>query len=290
MIIITAATGRYGRLVIDALLRRGVPAHELVAAVRDPRKAQDLAAAGLQVREADYDRPETLASAFAGADKILLIPSADFGRRYPQMKSAAKAAVEAEVGAIAYAGFINSDTSTLMLGEEHKQAEDFITATGLPHIFLRNGAYIEVYAGDLGNIGYALMTGELLGAAANGYVSGASRQDLAEAAATVLASELEGNAVYELGGTAFTMEDMAATISQLASKPLVYQDMSLDQYRQVLATILPGFLAELVADASFATQRGDWFSESTDLERLLGRPSTPLIDVVSATLKRNGLI
>ncbi|ARM92415.1 NAD-dependent nucleoside-diphosphate-sugar epimerase protein (plasmid) [Rhizobium sp. CIAT894] len=290
MITITAATGRYGRLVIDALLKRGVPAHEVVAAVRDPGKASDLAAKGLKVREADYDRPETLASAFAGADKILLVPSADFGRRYSQMQRAVNAAVEAQVGLIAYAGFVNGETSTLLLGDEHKQTEEAITATGLPHIFLRNGAYIEVYAGDLGDIGYALTAGELMGAAANGYVSGASRADLAEAAAVVLSSEAEGNAVYELAGTSFTMTDMAATISKLTGKPLVYQDMPVEQYRQVLATFMPGFLAEIVADASFATQRGDWFSESTDLERLLGRPTTPLAEVVSVTLKRNGLI
>lgn len=71
MITITAATGRYGRLVIDALLRRGVPASEIVAAVRDPEKAGALVAKGVQVREADYDRPETLAPAFLGADKLL---------------------------------------------------------------------------------------------------------------------------------------------------------------------------------------------------------------------------
>ena len=95
MITITAATGRYGRLVVEALPRRGVPANEIVAAVRSPEKAADLAARGVQVREADYDRPETLASAFAGADKILLIPSADFGQRYPQMVPAVEAAIDA---------------------------------------------------------------------------------------------------------------------------------------------------------------------------------------------------
>jgi NAD(P)H dehydrogenase (quinone) len=291
MITISAATGRYGRLVIEALLRRGVQAEGIVAAVRDPQKATDLAAKGVQIREADYDRPETLVLAFAGTDKLLLVPSNVVGQRFTHMERAVTAAVEAGVGQIAYAGFINGDTSTLRLGEEHKQTEAFIEASGLPYVFLRNGAYIEVYAGDLGNIGYALSTGLLTGAAGFGQVSGASRDDLAEAAAVVLTSHARGNAVYELAGTPFTMDDIARTISDLTGKPLVYHDMPVEQYAQVLvAAGLPGFLAVIVSDTSFATQRGDWYSDSSDLPRLLGRPSTRLMDVVEATLKRNGLL
>ncbi|MBB3427961.1 uncharacterized protein YbjT (DUF2867 family) [Rhizobium sp. BK312] len=104
MIIITAATGRYGRLVIGALLRRGVAANNIVAAVRDRAKAGDIEALGVEVREADYDKPETLVPAFAGAERLLLVPSADFGQRYPQMRRAVKAAVSAGVPVVAYAG------------------------------------------------------------------------------------------------------------------------------------------------------------------------------------------
>ncbi|WFU06884.1 NAD(P)H-binding protein (plasmid) [Rhizobium sp. CB3171] len=291
MITITAATGRYGRLVIEALLRRGVAANSIVAAVRDPAKAADLVALGIGVREADYDKPETLASAFAGAERLLLIPSADFGLRYPQMERAVKAAVAAAVPVVAYAGYVNSDTSTLRLGDEHKQTEDLLRNSGLRHVFLRNGAYIEVYAGDLGNIGYALATGKLIGAAAHGQLSGASRDDLAEAAAAVLTGPIDGDAVYELGGTAFTMDDLAEAISKLTGKPLVYEDLPVDHYSRALAAVgIPTFFADIIADASFATQRGDWYTDSVDLPRLLGRPSTPLIKVVDSTLKRNGLL
>lgn len=229
MITITAATGRYGRLVVEALLRRGVAANNIVAAVRSPEKAADLAAMGVQLREADYDRPETLAPAFASADKLLLIPSAAIGQRFAQMERAVNAAVEAGVGLLAYAGFVNNDTSTLRLGDEHKQAEAFIRASGLRYIMLRNGAYIEVYAGDLGNIGYAMETGAMLGSAGRGKVSGASRDDLAQAAAVALTSGGQDNAIYELGGTPFTMDDVAAAISRLTGKPLAYQDMLVDQ-------------------------------------------------------------
>jgi NAD(P)H dehydrogenase (quinone) len=285
MITVTAATGRYGRLVIDALLSRGVPASEIVAAVRDPQRASDIAAKGVQVREADYDRPETLVPAFEGADKLLLVPSAVFGQRYPQMQRAVNAAVEAGVGLLLYASFVNTDTSTLRLGEEHKQTEALIRASGLPYVLLRNGAYTELYAGELGDLEYALMSGVMIGSAGEGKISGASRKDLAEAAAVVLTRDGQDGKVYELGGTAFTMADLAATIGRHVGKPMVYQDLSVDEYAKALAAGgVPEDFAWLLADTSFAITRGDWYTESTDLPRLLGRPRTPLAEVVAATL------
>jgi len=71
MIAITGATGQLGRLVIQSLLNT-VPAAQIVAAVRSPEKAQDLAALGVQVRKADYTQPDTLDAALQGVDKLLL--------------------------------------------------------------------------------------------------------------------------------------------------------------------------------------------------------------------------
>ena len=261
MITVTAATGRYGQLVVDALLKRGVPAAGIVAAVRDPHKAAGLAKQGVQVREADYDRPETLLPAFTGASKLLLIPSAVFGQRYPQMQHAVTAAAAAGAGLIAYASFVNTATSTLRLGEEHKQAEAAIRASGLPFVLLRNGAYTEMYTETLGP---ALQYCAILGSAGDGH---------------------EGS-VYELGGTAFTMADLAAEVSRQTGKHIVYQDMPVDDYAKTLtAAGIPESFAGLLADTSLAIAHGDWYTDSTDLQQLIGRPSTPLADVVTAALK-----
>jgi NAD(P)H dehydrogenase (quinone) len=231
MITVTAATGHYGRLVVEELLKRGVPAGDIVAAVRDPRKAASLAGRGVQVREADYDRPETLVPAFTGAGKLLLIPSAVYGQRYPQMQRAIAAAAEAGVGLIAYASFVNTGTSTLLLGQEHKQAEAAVRASGLPFVLLRNGAYTEMYTETLGP---ALQYGAILGSAGDGQVSGATRADLAAAAAVVLAGDVHPGTVYELGGTAFTMADLAAEVSRQTGRHIVYQDMPVDAYAKTL--------------------------------------------------------
>jgi len=282
-ITVTAAAGHYGRLVIEELLKRGVPAHDIVAAVRTPQKAADLADRGVQVREADYDRPETLVSAFAGTDKLLLIPSAVYGQRDPHMQRAVKAAAEAKVGLIAYVGFVNSDTSTLRLGEEHKQTEALLRASGLPFVLLRNGAYTEMYTDTLGP---ALEYGAILGSAGDGKVSGATRTDLAEAAAVVLTGDGHQGEVYELGGTAFTMADLAAEVSTQTGSHIVYQDMPVEEHAKALAAAgVPEALVGLLADSSLAIAHGDWYRDRTDLHQLIGRPSTPLAEAVAVALK-----
>ncbi|MFB8137673.1 SDR family oxidoreductase [Streptomyces mirabilis] len=295
MITVTAATGRLGRLVVAELLQRGMPADQITAAVRSPQKATDLAELGVQVRHADYTEPHTLAPAFAGADQLLLIPSAEYGRRFPQMKNAVDAAVDAQVPLIAYTGFVNTPTSTLRLADEHKQAEAYIRQSGIPFVFLRNGGYTELYTGELGDLAPALDSGVMYGCGADGKVSGASRADLAAAAAAVLTGQGHAGSVhgagstgrvYELGGTPFTLADVAAEISRQAGKPLVYQDLPVDQYAQALAAQgVPQAFADLLADTSLAVTHGDWFTPSTDLEQLLGRPATALADVVAAQLK-----
>ena len=101
MYAITGASGQLGRLVIDALLET-VPADRIVAAVRNPAKARDLEARGVVVREADYKRPETLASAFVGVDKLLLISSTEVAGRLPLHRAVIDAARRAEVSLLAY--------------------------------------------------------------------------------------------------------------------------------------------------------------------------------------------
>ena len=114
MLAVTGATGQLGRLVIDELLKK-VPASQIVAAVRNPDKAQALAAKGIQVRRADYDQPSTLVSAFANVDKLLLISSSEVGKRTEQHKAVIDAAKAAGVSLLAYTSLLHADTSPLML-------------------------------------------------------------------------------------------------------------------------------------------------------------------------------
>ena len=158
MYAVTGATGQLGRLTVQALLKT-VPADQIVAAVRDPAKAADLAAQGVVVREADYDRPETLPGAFNGVDKLLIISGTDVGRRTPQHRAAIEAAAKAGAGLVAYTSVLRADVSKLGVADEHRQAEAILTASGAPWVLLRNGWYTENYTGWIPS---AVQTGALL--------------------------------------------------------------------------------------------------------------------------------
>jgi len=82
------------------------------------------------------------------------------------------------------------------------------------------------------------------------------------------------------------MAELAAEVSTQTGKHIVYQDMPVEQYAKTLAAAgLPEALAGLLADTSLAIAHGDWYSDSTDLHQLIGRPSTPLAEAVAVALK-----
>ncbi len=143
MIAVTGATGQLGRLVINVLLKK-VPAHDIIAAVRSPDKAKDLMALGVQVRQADYNQPTTLDSAFKGVDKLLLISSSEVGQRVAQHTAVINAAKRAGVKLLAYTSLLHADKSPLGLGEEHRATEGLLRDSGLPVVLLRNGWYTEI--------------------------------------------------------------------------------------------------------------------------------------------------
>jgi uncharacterized protein YbjT (DUF2867 family) len=148
MIVVTGATGKLGQHVVAQLLEK-LPASELAVAVRNPAKASALAARGVQVREADYSRPETLRAALAGASKVLLISSSEVGQRAAQHAAVLQAARSAEVGLLAYTSILHGERSPLLLAAEHVATENAIKASGLAHVFLRNGWYLENYTEQL---------------------------------------------------------------------------------------------------------------------------------------------
>ena len=274
MIIVTGATGKLGRHVIDALLAK-VPAAEIAVAVRDPDKAKDLAARGVQVHRADYNDPASVEAALRGADKVLLISSSEVGKRYPQHRSVIDAAKKEGVKLLAYTSILHADRSGLSLASEHKQTEEAICASGIPYVFLRNGWYIENYTE---NLGPALQQGALIGSARDGRIAAATRRDFAEAAAAVLTGEGHANKSYELAGDQpFTMSELAAAVSASSGKTVVYNDMPAAQYREILVGVgLPAIFADALADSDVGIARGELDDSSGDLRRLIGRPTTPL--------------
>jgi NAD(P)H dehydrogenase (quinone) len=276
-IVVTGATGHLGRLTIDSLLARGVAASDIRALGRSAERLAPFAAQGLQTAVIDFEEPETLAAAFAGADALLLVSGSEIGKRVPQHRNAIEAAEAAGVGRIVYTSAPRATESDLVLAPEHKATEELLAASPLPTTILRNNWYTENYTGV---IGQAAATGELVGSAGAGRVASASRKDYAEAAAVVLTSAGHEGAVYELSGdTAWTFDELAGTIGALVGRDVVYRAVTSEEHASILTAAgldegTVGFVVALdrnIRDGALAETPGT-------LRELIGRPTTPLAD------------
>ncbi|WP_374599964.1 SDR family oxidoreductase [Niveibacterium sp.] len=284
MIVVTGASGQLGRLVINSLLARKVPAAQIVAAVRNPARAADLAALGVQVRAADYTQPATLDAAFNGADQVLLVSSSEVGQRFPQHKNVIDAAKRVGVKLLAYTSLLHADSSPLGLRDEHFATEQYLQEVGLPHVVLRNGWYTENY---LASIPPAVQHGAYIGSAGEGRIASAARADYADAAAVVLTSPDQAGKVYELAGDeSYTLAEFAAELSRQTGKQIPYINMAEAEFKgALLGAGLPEPIAALLADSDTGASKGGLFDDSHTLSTLIGRPTASLAALMQAALK-----
>ncbi|WP_072805963.1 SDR family oxidoreductase [Rhodococcoides yunnanense] len=276
---VTGATGHLGALVVDGLLARGVAANDVVAIVRDAEKARSLADRGVQVRVANYTDTAALTTALAGVDKLLLVSGSDLGQRVAQHSNVIEAAEAAGVSLIAYTSILKADTSGVSLAAEHLATEVRLTESPVAAVLLRNGWYWENYQSS---VPQAVESGTLLGAGGSGAIAAASRVDFAAAAVEVLVTEGHGGKIYELGGDEhLTYSDVAAVIAQVTGKPVEYTDVPPAEYKQILLGAgLPEFVADMLASADAGISRGELDTDSGDLQKLIGRKSTPAAEVL----------
>lgn len=281
MITVTGAAGQLGRLVIRALLVQGVPAESITAAARRPQKAADL---GVRTVLADYSRPQTLAGALAGTDRLLLISSNEVGSRVQQHSNVIEAAKAAGVSLIAYTSVLRADTARMTLAAEHLATEEIIRESGLPYVLLRNSWYTENYTAALPLI---MQHRAVLGSAGDGRVSAATRVDYAAAAAAVLTGANHMNAVYELGGDEpFTLAELATEITRQTGTEITYHDLPAEEYtRALVGAGMPEPVAALIADSDLGIARGEVYTDSGDLGKLIGRPTTTLADALEVAIR-----
>jgi NAD(P)H dehydrogenase (quinone) len=282
-IVVTGATGHLGRLVVEELLARGVPANEVVASGRAIDKIKDLADRGVRIEAIDYDEPYTLRRAFAGADRVLLISGSEVGKRVAQHKNTIAAAAQAGVGLLVYTSIANADRSTMRMADDHRATEEALASAGLPVTIVRHSWYLENYTGQLAVF---LEHGAILGSAGEGRVSAATRADYAAAAAAVLTSDGHAYRTYELGGdSAFSMAELAAAVTTLSGREVAYRDLAEQEYLAVLtAAGLPASYAAALAESDRGLARGELLVETGDLSRLAGRPTTSMPEAVAAAL------
>lgn len=279
-IAITGASGQLGRLVIERL-RAKVPASDIVALVRTPSKAADL---GVQVREADYTRPDTLNKALAGVDTLLMISGSEVGQRVAQHRNVIEAAKKAGVKRVVYTSLLHAERSTLGLAPEHVETEALLKSSGLSITLLRNGWYTENYTAS---VGPAVANSALIGSAGQGKIASAARADYADAAVSALTTAGHEGKTYELAGdSAYTLAELAAEISRQTGKDIPYKDLPVADYTAALvAAGVPAPWPEALPLLDAEAAKGALFDDSQVLSKLIGRPTTSLKDSVAAALK-----
>lgn len=276
-ILITGASGQLGRLVVHELLRRGVAPEEIVAGTRAPAALHDLAERGVRPVELDFTEPATIAGAIEGVDAVLLISGSEPGNRVRGHLNVIEAARAAGVSKLVYTSAPKATTSDHPLAPDHRATEEAIAASGVPAVILRNGWYTENYLADVLR---AADSGVIAAAVGDATVSSASRRDYAEAAAAVLVEDGHLGRVYELGGDeAWTYDELAAAASEVLGRDVAYVRLTPDQLSAALVESgLDAGTAGFVVALDTAIAAGVLTEPGRELSRLLGRPTTPLVE------------
>ena len=284
-LLVTGATGKFGSKVVETLLKT-VPASQLAVSVRNPEKVEELRARGVDVRQGDFDHPETLDAAFAGVDRLLLVSAdGDNETRIRQHANAVAAAERAGVGFIAYTSLAKAQESTNLFAPTHQATEEAILKTGIPYSFLRNNWYLE---NEISSIQGVMAGAPWVTSAGDGKVGWALQQDYAEAAAAVLSGDGHENTVYELSGKVLTQEEIAAALGSVLGKEVIVQQVDDATYADIMqAAGVPDFVIPILVEIQRSIRVGSLDVESNDFEKLLGRPATPIQEGLSQIV--NGL-
>lgn len=288
MIVVTGATGQLGQDIVRRLAAH-VSSSQIGASVRDPAKADDLAALGVRVRRGDFAEPDTLPQAFEGATQLLLVSSnagAYGGDPLAQHRAAIAAARDAGVKRIVYTSHMGvGDRSAFPPMRDHFATEEMLRDSGLAWTSLRNGFYA---ASAVALMGDASTTGSIE-APADGKVSWTAHADLAEAAALILADEgrFDGPTPPLTASESLDLSDLATIASELTGRPIRREIITDDEQRtRMAARGAPPRAADMVIGLYVASRTGEFAATDPTLERLLGRKPIPMRDVIAAKMPR----
>lgn len=278
-ILVTGATGNFGKAAIDFLLKKGISANNIFALVRDKEKAEVLKSKGINLKIGNYDNYDSLIEAFKGIDKLLLVSGSDVVNRGKQHENAIKAAKEAGVKHIMYTSFERkneTETSPItMIAKAHIDTEKTIKASGLDYTLFRNNLYMDVLPMFLGE--QVLETGIFFpaGETKSAFVL---RNDLAEATAHVLATEGHVNKEYVMSNTInYSLQDVADILSKITNNTIAYTSPDANVYINTLSNAgVPMEYVGMFAGFAEAIKQGEFNTSKTDLEDLLGRKPVTL--------------
>jgi NAD(P)H dehydrogenase (quinone) len=284
MILVTGSTGPFGNAAIKFLIEKGIAANQIAGFARNEKKAAELKERGMEIRMGSYDDYPSLVKAFKGIDRLLFVSGSELGKRDGQHKNIVRAAREASVNHIVYTSFERRDDITdipvALISRTHIDTEKMIQESGIAYTFLRNALYAEGLPGFLGSDfiekGISLPAGD-------GKVPFASRTDMAEAAAVVISdvSSHLNKSYRTVNIKNYSFYDIASFLSDITGKKVNYLDLPADEYRQrMLKAGIPAEAVGMMVLWGEGIRRGYFGSESSDLEKLIGRKPEDLKSIL----------
>jgi NAD(P)H dehydrogenase (quinone) len=220
----------------------------------------------------------------AGITRVVLVSGTDVGRRVPQHQAVIDAAARAGVKLLGYTSILRATESPLLLAQDHRGTEEVLAASKVPYILLRHGWYTE---NSTNSAKLAIQFGVVQTCAGDGRFSTASRDDYAEADATLILRD--GHAPgqrYELAGsTSFTRQEYADLLARKAGKRVACVQLSQADYKAALVKAgLPDPVAHIISDSDAGAAKGWLFDDSRTLEKAIGRPTVTLEQSLDAVL------
>lgn len=275
---ISGASGKLGRQVLGQL-QQGASGHDLVGISRSP----DTMPAGVEGRYGNYDEPGSLATAYQGLDRLLIIPSADLrpGVRGGQFQAAIDAAQQAGVKHVVLMSASGTkEAPDASIGGAYWRGEQHLIKTMPAWTILRMNYYAESMVEEIQN---SLAMGVLAGFGDErvGYVS---REDVAAAAAAILAGEGHAGAIYTATGpTVLSGEERAELVLAVLGKTINFAVVPTEQFRQGMAAAgLPELVIDAVVEIKTNFVKGGFDIVTGDVRHLCGRQPQAFRDVLAA--------
>lgn len=283
-LLVTGASGQLGRRAVEFLLAQRDAGTDLaiIATTREPERLADLRAKGVDVRRADFDDPSTLAAAFAGAERALLVSTDSLdvpGRRIKQHQNAIAALEAAGVKHVVYTSLPNAPTTKVSLAPDHASTEAALAASRLDFTILRNNLYQDL---NLFSLPPAIASGQLVDAKGGGAIAWVTREDCARAAAFALLGASGRETLDVTGPEALTADEVAAIASSIAGKTITHVSVPEAALVDGLAQHMPRPIAEVYASFDVAASKGDFATVTDTVERFSKTKATSLRDFLAA--------
>jgi uncharacterized protein YbjT (DUF2867 family) len=272
-ILVTGATGRVGRHVVDQLVKRGADVRVLT---RDPAKVE--LPAGVDVAQGDLLDIDALRAAFNGVRTLFLL-NAVTGDEFTQALITLNIARESGVDRVVYLSVFDADRAVNVPHFAVKSgAERMIAAMGFNATILRPTYFIDnehmisnvivehgVYPMPIGSKGIAMV----------------DARDIAEIAAIELirrdqaAETLPVETINVVGPDTLTGADVATIWSDVLGRPVIYGGDDPSGFEQNVATFMPKWAAyemRLMAERYVSDGMIPGAGDVQRLTAMLGRP------------------